>query len=100
MHTVSFPRCLTTLGSPSNLLYLRRGLHLDGLHRARQLKAAPNGTHACYRADRLDNPRWGFLMSLDGQSVVGNRDCLTKTLTQEWHFLPVINDRVSMPSKR
>ena len=99
MHTVSFPRSLTTLGSPSNLLYLRRDLHLDGLHRARQLKVVPNGSHAHCAADRLHNPRWGFLTSLDGQSVVGNKDC-TNNLTQGRHFLPDINVRVSMPKKQ
>ena len=87
MATPILPRSLTTLRLATNLLYRRSGLHLDGLHRTRQLKAAPHSPLACYRADRLGNPRWGFLMSRDMQSVVGNGDCLTNILTQERDFL-------------
>ena len=98
MPTVIMSRSLTTVRSPSNLLYpcKQRGLHPDGLPRQRvQMLQRPS---ACYRVDRLGNPRGGFLTSLDEQSVVGNGDCLTNTLTQERQFLPVINDWVSLPS--
>ena len=87
MATPILPRSLATLRLATNLWYRRSGLHLDGLHRTRQLKAAPDSPLACYRADRLGNPRWGFLMSLDMQSVVGNGDCFSKILTEGRNFL-------------
>ena len=58
MPTAILPRSLTTLGSPSNLLYHRSGLHPDGLPRQHvQMLQWPS---ACYCVDRHSNPRWGL----------------------------------------
>ncbi len=102
MHTATLSPSLTALRSPSNLLYpcKQRGLHPDGLRRARQLKAVPNGSHARCAADRLHNPRWGldYVITTIGQSW----EMVTESINyiQERHFLPDLKVRVSMPSRR
>jgi hypothetical protein len=101
MLTATLPRSLTALRSPSKLLYRRSGLHPDGLLRTRQLKATPNGTSACYRADRLGNPRWGldYVIATIGPSwEIGTEQ--TNILTEEQQFLQELKDLVSLPSPR
>ena len=89
---------LTTLRSPSNLLYHLSGLHPDGLHRARQPMATPDSSRASYIAEKQCNPRWGldYVIATIAQSWEMVSE--TKTLTQERHFLPVLKNWVSMPS--
>ena len=101
MPTASLPRNLTTLRSPSNLLYHRSGLHLDGLHRTSRPIAEPDGPLACYRANRLGNPRWGFgyvIATIGPSWEIGTEQA--NILTEEQDFLPGINARVSILSKR
>ena len=68
MLTVTLPPSLTALRSLSNLLYLLRGQHPDGLPRQRvQMLQRPS---ACYHANRLGKSRWGldYVVTTIGQS--------------------------------
>ncbi len=90
MPTAIFSLNLTTLRSPSNLLYpcKQRGLHPDGLRRASQPKADPDGSRARCTADRLCNPRCGlgYVITTIGPSwEMGTEQ--TNILTEERDFL-------------
>src|SRR3989338_10535584 len=94
MPTATLPHSLTALRSPSNLLYRLSGLHPDGLPRERvQMLQRPS---ACYRADRLGNPRWGLgyvITTIAPSWEMGSHN--TNIITEEKRFLQDINDWVS-----
>ena len=53
-------------------------------------------TSACYRADRLGNPRWGLgyvITTIAPSWEMGSEN--TNVITEEQRFLPDINDWVS-----
>lgn len=100
MPTATLSSSLTTLRSPSNLLCpcKQGGRHPDGL--PRQSCANATWPSACYRADRLGNPRWGldYVITTIGQSweMVTEQ---TNIISEERQFLPALKDWVSLPSK-